>query len=237
MHSRLSPHRSPRILTLLLILMTALLLVGASTQDGSVLQGSVQLLDGRNDETAKEFRSALVWFSPEKRVAVEAPNEPYEMITVRKEFQPKVMAVPVGSTVRFPNQDPILHNVFSISGKNRFDLGLYRGGDAEETRFTSPGVVRVFCNVHHSMVAYVAVLDTPYSSRVSRDGSFRFEGVPPGPGRLTVWHDRAEPKIVDIVLPLNRPFNLDLEMTTEQIPRHRNKFGKPYTRERRGKAY
>lgn len=189
------------------------------------------------DATEKEFRTALVWFEPSGEASVEAPEEPFEMVTVRKEFSPKVLAVPVGSTVRFPNQDPILHNVFSITGGNRFDLGLYRGGDSEETRFTEPGIVRVFCNVHHSMVAYVAVLDTPHHSRISRDGTFRLAGLPPGPGRLTVWHDRAEPRTVDLVLPLASPFEARLELTKDQIPRHRNKFGKPYTRKRRGKAY
>lgn len=235
------PRISTRVLGFLLpltaLMATGLVLTGASAGSSSSLDGALRLLDGRDDQTSKEYRSALVWFQPETPVAVEVPREPFEMITVRKEFQPKVLAVPVGSTVRFPNQDPILHNVFSISGKNRFDLGLYRGGAAEETRFTSPGVVRVFCNVHHSMVAYVAVLDTPFSSRVGRDGSFRFDDIPAGRGQLTIWHDRADPKTVDVTLPLTKPLQLDLQLTKEQIPRHRNKFGKPYTRKRRGKAY
>lgn len=213
-----------------------LLLAGAANRQAP-LDGTVRLMDGRKDETSKEFRSALVWFEPERKVAVEAPRTPFEMTTVRKEFQPKVMAVPVGATVSFPNQDPILHNVFSVSGRNRFDLGLYRGGEAEEARFTQPGVVRVFCNVHHSMVAYVAVLDTPFYGRVGRDGTFRLDGVPSGPGRLTIWHDRAEPRSLDVVLPLTSPLRVDLQLTKDQIPRHRNKFGKPYTRKRRGKAY
>ena len=238
MYSRLLPPPfSARILVLLLLSAAALLLAGATTRGSSVLDGTVRLMDGRKDETGKEFRSALVWFEPERPVAVEAPRTPFEMTTVRKEFQPKVMAVPTGATVSFPNQDPILHNVFSVSGRNRFDLGLYRGGEAKEARFTEPGVVRVFCNVHHSMVAYVAVLDTPFYGRIGRDGAFTLDGVPPGPGRLTVWHDRAEPETLDVVLPLASPLRIDLELTKDQIPRHRNKFGKPYTRKRRGKAY
>lgn len=238
MPSRFFPPLFPtRSLTLLLLAATALWLVGASSRGDAALEGSIRLMEGRQDETLKEFRSALVWFEPERKVSVEAPREPFEMTTVRKEFQPKVLAVPKGATVSFPNQDPILHNVFSVSGRNRFDLGLYRGGEAKEARFTDPGVVRVFCNVHHSMVAYVAVLDTPYYARIGRDGSFRLDGVPPGPGTLTIWHDRADAETLDVVLPLASPLRVDLELTKEQIPRHRNKFGKPYTRKRRGKAY
>jgi len=222
---------------ILIVLCAAVLLLAGAGPQQAALEGTVRLLDGRSDETAKEFRSALVWFEPERPVRVGVPEEPFEMVTVRKEFQPKVMSVPVGATVRFPNQDPILHNVFSVSGENGFDLGLYRGGDAKDTRFDHAGVVRVFCNVHHSMVAYVAVLQTPFSGRLGRDGSFQLDSLPPGPGRLTIWHERAEPKILDLVLPLASPVRVDLDLTKELIPRHRNKFGKPYTRTRRGKAY
>ncbi len=85
------------------------------------------------------------------------------MVTVRKEFLPRVLAVPAGSKVRFPNQDPILHNVFSVSGENRFDLGLYKQGEAKEAHLLQAGMVNVFCNVHHSMVGYIAVLETPFT--------------------------------------------------------------------------
>lgn len=233
---RLHRSISPRILSLGLTCLAAVSLMGATGRSHS-LEGNVRLVERGDDETSKEYRSALVWFEPAARVPVEVPDEPIDMVTVRKEFQPKVMPVPVGATVRFPNQDPILHNVFSVSGANRFDLGLYRGGDAKATTLEHTGVVRVFCNVHHSMVAYLAVLDTPFYTRVGRQGHFRLDGVPAGPGRLTVWHDRAEPETFDVTLPLTSPLRLDLQLTKEQIPRHRNKFGKPYTRKRRGKAY
>lgn len=239
-------HRfAPPALSALVILLWCLgswvILTAAPAAESNVgaesIAGKVRLVDGRDDETGREFRSALVWFEPDARVAVDVPAEPFDMVTVRKEFQPKVMAVPVGATVRFPNEDPILHNVFSVSGANRFDLGLYRGGDAKSATFEHAGVVRVFCNVHHSMVAYVAILDTPYFSRLGRDGSFAFDSVPAGPGRLTVWHARAEPLSMNIELPLTKSLDLQLKLTKDQIPRHRNKFGKPYTRKRRGKAY
>ena len=73
----------------------------------------------------------------------------------KKEFSPHVLVIPAGSTVSFPNHDPFNHNVFSVSEPNQFDLGLYGRGEAKGYTFTSPGLVRVFCNIHPRMVAFV----------------------------------------------------------------------------------
>ena len=124
-----------------------------------------------------------------------------------------------------------------MSGKNRFDLGLYRkGDDGKSHTFDHAGIVRVFCNVHHSMVAYVAVLDTPHHTELGRDGSFSLPDLPPGNGVLTIWHERAEPMTLNVDVAAGRPLDLELVITKPRIPRHRNKFGKPYSRKRRGKA-
>ena len=104
-----------------------------------------------------------------------------DMVTVRKAFQPRILVVPVGSTVRFPNQDPILHNVFSVSGRNSFDLGLLGKGAGSTAVFREAGIVRVFCNVHQAMVGFVAVLDTPFSAFPDSAGNFTLS-VPDGPG-------------------------------------------------------
>ena len=79
-----------------------------------------------------------------------------------KNFVPHLVAVPVGSTVRFPNLDPIHHNAFSVSGPNRFDLELYKKPQSRAVSFDFPGIVRVFCNIHPQMSAIVLVRDNPY---------------------------------------------------------------------------
>src|SRR5215813_4808516 len=93
--------------------------------------------------------------------------------------------------VDFPNVDPIYHNVFSVSGANRFDLGLYRAGASKEKKFEEPGLVRVYCNIHPQMVGFVMVVDSDFAAVTGSDGSFRFEGVPAGPHKLKVWHEEA----------------------------------------------
>ena len=219
------------------ILAAALLLWPAAEAAGSLITGRVQLAKSSAGRPSKEIQTAQIYFTPAEPAAVAPPQEPFEIVTVRKEFLPRTLTVPVGSTVRFPNQDVILHNVFSVSGKNRFDLGLYKRGDGKTATFEHPGVVRVFCNVHHSMVAYVLVVDTPFATSPDFNGRFTLDGLPDGPGTLTVWHERAEPVSRELTLPLAEPLTVNLLVSKPRVPRHTNKFGKPYSRRRSGRSY
>ncbi len=220
-----------------------LLLPGAETF-GNTLEGAVVLAKNANGKPSKEVQAAQIYFTPRDLAAAsrsfgsnDSEAEEYEIVTVRKEFLPRTLTVPVGSTVRFPNQDVIIHNVFSVSGKNRFDLGLYKRGDGKTATFEQPGVVRVFCNVHHDMVAYILVVDTPYSTSPDFNGRFRLEDLPDGPGTLTVWHERSEPYTRNVTLPLDGPLSIELSVSKPRVPRHSNKFGKPYARRRSGRSY
>jgi len=114
-----------------------------------------------------------------------------------KTFAPRVLAVPVGSTVEFPNDDLIFHNVFSLSRPAPFDLGLYRAGSTKSRTFTAPATYRVFCNIHPQMTAIVLVLPTPYIAEAGTSGDFRLD-LPPGRYRLTAWSERAQPVVKEI---------------------------------------
>jgi plastocyanin len=218
----------------------------------TVLAGTVELLahGGRRPARGEAVDEAIVWFEPlwtdpEVR-AGEAVVE-----TVDKSFVPRVLAVTVGSAVRFSNRVPILHNVFSVSRGNAFDLGLLEQGPGEEVTFERSGVVRVFCNVHHDMVAYLLVLETPWFAHPDERGRFVLRGLPPGPGTLHVWHERADPAQVPVtvetasgagsaagsataVSPGLPPGGVEirLEISKPRIPPHLNKFGRRYGRSR-----
>lgn len=108
-----------------------------------------------------------------------------------KEFAPHVMAVPVGSTVAFPNYDAIYHNVFSLSKPKSFDLGMYKSGESRDVKVDKPGIVRVGCNLHASMAAYLIVVDAPAYVATEPDGSFSFASLAPGKYKVQAWNERS----------------------------------------------
>ena len=106
-----------------------------------------------------------------------------------KRFIPHVLAVPLGATVEFRNEDEIFHNVFSLTPQNDFDLGLYKNGVSKEQTFPNPGAVHLLCNIHSSMNGYVYVSDSPWFTQSDATGRFSLKGVPPGNYVAEVWHE------------------------------------------------
>lgn len=104
-------------------------------------------------------------------------------------FVPHVLAVTVGAVVDFPNNDKTFHNVFSLSRAKRFDLGRYAAGRSKSVRFDRPGLVRVFCDIHSHMNAYVLVLTHQFFSVTDMAGRYRISGVPPGQYTIVGWYE------------------------------------------------
>jgi plastocyanin len=130
-----------------------------------------------------------------KRIGGETPRPSPahgKVVTQRnKTFIPHVLAVPVGTKVSFRNDDPIFHNVFSLSKPNDFDTGLYKQGATYQQTFKRAGVVQILCNIHSSMLGVIVVVDTPYYAQADGNGAFTIKGVPPGEYELAVWHEAA----------------------------------------------
>ncbi len=147
-----------------------------------------------------------------------------------KEFKPRVVVVPVGGTVEFPNEDPILHNAFSVSGPNRFDLDLYRRPKTGAWTFRHPGIVRVYCNIHPQMAAVVVVRDSPYFAQAGADGSFSIEDVPAGRYALKAWHPRTGEASQALSVPAEGDVRADLGLDASSFKRapHKNKYGRDY---------
>ena len=102
-------------------------------------------------------------------------------------FTPHVLAVRVGTLVDFPNDDRVLHNVFSFRDGKVFDLGLYPVGTRKQVKFDKPGLSRIFCNIHPNMAAYVMAVDSPYFAVSVDDGTFTIESVPAGTYTYHAW--------------------------------------------------
>lgn len=146
-----------------------------------------------------------------------------------KTFVPHVLAVPAGSTIAFPNDDLIFHNVFSLSRPNPFDLGLYRSGTSQNRTFPTPAVYHVFCNIHPQMSAVIVVVPTSHITEADNDGNYHLD-LPPGRYRVTAWSERAESSSVEIVAgnsPASAP-DLSLDESKFVETSHKNKFGQDY---------
>lgn len=104
-----------------------------------------------------------------------------------RQFAPRVMAIPVGSVVSFPNFDPIFHNVFSISSGSSFDLGIYKNGETRQVKFDKEGLIRIGCNLHSSMSAYLVVVAAPHYAVTDAEGHFRFRSLAPGKYQMRAY--------------------------------------------------
>jgi hypothetical protein len=102
---------------------------------------------------------------------------------------PHVLAITVGSVVDFPNNDATYHNVFSLSETKTFDLGRYAAGHSKAIRFDRPGIVRVFCDIHSHMNAFILVFAHRYFTLTDADGRYHIDNVPPGTYTVVMWNE------------------------------------------------
>ncbi len=137
---------------------------------------------------ASELRHVVVYLKDAPPRAV-SPMK-VEIRQRHENFVPRVVAVPVGSEVEFPNDDPIYHNVFSLSRPRNFNLGRYPRGHTRQVEFARPGVVKVFCDIHSHMSATVMVFNHPWFAVPAEDGRFELPPVPSGDRDITAWHER-----------------------------------------------
>jgi plastocyanin len=110
---------------------------------------------------------------------------------VDRRFSPDLVVAPIGSTVTFPNMDPIFHNIFSLSKPKSFDLGSYDKGETRSVMFPKPGIVEIYCHLHPNMAATVVVTPNRWYAKSDRAGQYRIPDVPPGKYTVVAWHKSA----------------------------------------------
>jgi plastocyanin len=213
--------------------LAGLLTIGAGVAQAQgamvAVAGRVTLLE-RSNKPSRDLGNTVVWL--ESTAPQQVTPGRFDVVISDKTYVPRVLVLPAGSTLRFPNHDPFNHNVFSVSDSNAFDLGLFGRGEAKQTVLRHPGLVRIFCNVHPRMVAYAVVTGSPHAALAGSDGSFRLEGIAPGRYRLHLWHERVPGDTAQgIVVPpaglMNLAFTLDARGYRWQ--QHKNKTGQDYT--------
>jgi plastocyanin len=211
--------------------------VVAGGAPAATVSGMVLLANSRDANVRRkgDYSGVVLWF---ERVGGPPPALTPRTATIvqkQKRFSPHVLAVPVGTTVDFPNFDPIFHNAFSNFAGQSFDTGLYPPGSSQKVRLTRPGVVRVFCNIHPTMSAVIVVASTPYITISQRNGDFSITGVEPGSYRMRIFHERASEQVLSS---LERIVTVDqpkVQLAAISISEsgyietpHKNKYGKDY---------
>jgi plastocyanin len=147
------------------------------------------------------------------------------------QFSPALTVVTTGTTVDFPNDDKVFHNVFSFSAAAKFDLGLYKSGSSKSVTFRRPGVVNVYCNIHPEMISKIKVLDTTFFAIVGKDGKYRIAGVPPGSYPVVAWQAHGPEFRGQVTIESGGTATVNIEVSAG-LPelRHLRKDGTPYGR-------
>ena len=217
------------------LLATVTLLLPATLAAGTV-KGRVELIE-KGGRKATDLSDVVVYVDGARakpRPTRGAPAvEPLPKVTMTmkgKGFIPRVVVIPVGGTVDFPNEDPIFHNVFSVSGDNRFDLDLYKRPKSSSWTFQRAGVARVYCNIHPQMSGVVVVRDNPYFAKAGQDGTFAVPDVPAGKYTLKAWNERTDEPAREVTVPGQGDVEVSLTLDASSFKRvsHKNKFGKDY---------
>ncbi|MBI4164152.1 MAG: hypothetical protein HY508_00280, partial [Acidobacteria bacterium] len=160
-----------------------------------------------------------------------SPPKPgrFKLAQQNKSFHPRILAIPVGSTVDFPKLDPIFHNVFSLTRPASFDLGLYRAGGSKSRVFAEPAIYRVFCNIHPQMTAVILVVPTPYITQREGPGTFQLD-LPAGRYRITAWSERAQAASMEVTVAEGAASAPELALDESKYVElaHKNKFGQNY---------
>jgi plastocyanin len=169
---------------------------------GAERRPTIAALGAPAPRPAPEPPRAVVYLERAPIAAFEEDVPPRRRMDQRNEtFVPHLLTVATGTVVDFPNNDSTYHNVFSLSKAKRFDLGRYARGHSKSVRFDTPGIVRVFCDIHSHMSAFVLVFNHPYYATTDADGRYRIGSVPPGTYNVVAWYEGQIRDTRSVVVP------------------------------------
>jgi plastocyanin len=172
-----------------------------SLSGNSVYEVTVQvrLVPACSAGPSEDSNQVVVWLVPTKAGQVaRLHTEPrYRIFQHHKMFEPRLLVVPAGNVVEFPNHDPWFHNVFSVSRSRRFDLGLNEAGAQKAVTFDRTGVSYLFCNIHPKIMAIVLTVDSADFGVSDKTGHISIGNVPPGRYVLHVWYENAAPQVLE----------------------------------------
>jgi hypothetical protein len=187
-------------------------------QAGKYENRKYKFLERINYDELKDF---VVYVDQPMPNINQPPPKPMQVV-IQKDgtFKPHVLPVMVGTTVEWPNNDDIFHNVFSMSEAKPFDLGFYKSHELKRVTFDKPGRVDIFCSIHTRMSCIVLVLENPFFAATDKNGNFKIPDVPAGTYRLKAWHERLPSQIMDVNVPVDGEISQDFVLTVTGLPKY-----------------
>lgn len=190
----------------------AAMLVVVPAHAGSV-SGKIRLANVSTpaaNQAAGEKENVVIWL---EGAHDSKPPETTIKISQRSlQFSPDFAIVVKGQKIEMPNDDDVVHNVYSFTGLNQFNLGLYAKGESRTVVFAQTGIVDVFCSIHHQMHARVFVVPTKYFANGMPGHSFTLADVPPGKYVLKAWHQRSHMMEKTIIVPATGTVTADINL-------------------------
>jgi plastocyanin len=206
------------------------LVSSAWADSGGQIAGSVSFVNPSGEKIAPEERAVIYL----KGVPDALPDTSKMVFSVKqkdKQFAPGFIVALKGSTVEFPNEDRIDHNVFSLSKTARFDLGLYRSGNKKSVVMRRAGLIDVYCNIHPDMAAKILVLETKYYAIANQNGTFSLSQIPDGEYELVAWQPYGEEQITKVQVTKGKVSQANFKLVRGNVKRsHVRKDGTPYGR-------
>lgn len=210
-------------MTILLLLFGSANPTSATTVIGKVMRlaprnraAQINRYSGRESVASKSTENeapppmAIVYLVSDSTKSYTVPTDHPKMVQQGQAFVPELLPILVGTTVDFPNLDPVFHNVFSYSKAKKFDLGRYPKGHSKSVTFDAPGLIKVFCEIHSAMRAHILVLEHPYFTVSDTDGNYRIENVPPGEYTLRVWQEPLPEVELKVTVPQKESVTVDV---------------------------
>ncbi len=204
---------------------------------GATVSGQIQLVQSKESAVKRKgnYSGVVVWLTSPEMPVPQPLRKHAQMLQKNKTFLPHILAIPTGTSVDFPNLDPIFHNAFSNFEGQIFDVALYPPGSSKTVRFDRPGIVRVFCNIHPTMSAIIVVLDSSHIAITDKEGHYVFPAVRPGKYHIHFFHERATPETLDALDKTITVSGETLELPSVAISEagylpvaHKNKYGQDY---------
>ena len=197
---------------------------GAPTPEGAAASGNYQSRRYKFAEKVDYDRLTdfVIYIDAPIASVTPAGSTPPVAITTQKNavFEPHVLAIAAGTTVKWPNEDDIYHNVFSMSETKEFNLGLYHQEKTPLVTFDKPGRVDVFCAIHSQMYCIILVVPNHFFAKVDANRPFTLRDVPAGTYKLRAWHERLPSQVREVVVPAEGEVRVDFNLGLGELPKY-----------------